>query len=780
MSNIAINTGLRAILTAQSALETLGHNISNANTPGYSRQRLMIGTELPLTVRGLLVGGGVKASSVQRSVDSLLNRRILGQVTVAGRLESRLTGMTEIEAMLGELDGQGIGSLMDDLFSSISQLSTDPEDAILTSGVGQAAVGLASRFNGLANSLGDMRRDTAKELEVRVSEVNEIARQMLALNEEIVQYEGGGLPANDLRDQREYLLQELSKRVDTNAIEDSNGALRVTVAGNTLVSSSRVYAMSVASDTDGDPRLKIEGANGFVPVSGGTIGGLISMTSQFVPGLDSELDALARNLILEMNRVHSTGIPSGGAFHNLVGSNAIADLDKDGKLRDELLSNAGLPFDVQSGQLHLNVTDEATGDVTQHSIQISKSHTTVGELLDAISKVPHLSADLDGFGRAQIVADGGYGFDFSPRLDPNPDSTGTLGGGKASLGTAQGPFGLADGDTLDLTVGGTSFSIAFDTADFEDINAATADEIAAVINANPSAQSAGLTAASVDGRLFVQTLTTGSGATFDVDGGSVLDELGWSAFAGTTISGHDNAVDVTVGGAYQGDQSDAYTFVPNMDGTIGTTPGLVIDVFDKGGNLVASLDVGEGYVPGTEVEVAQGITAKFGLGEVSATEGDMFALEVITDSDTSDVLVALGVNSFFTGTGAADIALREDLEQDPSQIATSLTGASGDNQLLLAMLGLQNKEIGDLGKSTFGQYYGDTIGSFGFEVSSTANALDSNESLMSSLDQLKQSVSGVNVDEELVDMVKYEQAFAAASQYINVINELQGELLNLL
>jgi flagellar hook-associated protein 1 FlgK len=185
-------------------------------------------------------------------------------------------------------------------------------------------------------------------------------------------------------------------------------------------------------------------------------------------------------------------------------------------------------------------------------------------------------------------------------------------------------------------------------------------------------------------------------------------------------------------------------------------------------------------VPGTELELAQGITAAFGLGELSATQGDLFQLDAVTDSDTSDVLVALGLNSFFTGTGAADIALRSDLELDPARIATSLSGSSGDNQLLLKMLGLQNQKVGDLGGKTLGQYYGGLIGGFGFDMASTENALDANDALMNSLDQLQQSVSGVNLDEELVDMVKYEQAFQAASQFINVINELQGELLNLL
>jgi flagellar hook-associated protein FlgK len=151
----------------------------------------------------------------------------------------------------------------------------------------------------------------------------------------------------------------------------------------------------------------------------------------------------------------------------------------------------------------------------------------------------------------------------------------------------------------------------------------------------------------------------------------------------------------------------------------------------------------------------------------------------VADSDTSDVLVALGLNSFFTGTGASDIALRADLEVDPTGISTSLSGANGDNQVLLSLLGLKETSVAGLGQSTFSQSYEKTVGDFGFETAAALNAFESNESLRASLEQLQQSVSGVNVDEELVDLVRFEQAFAAAGQYISVVNGLQDELMNL-
>lgn len=790
MTNIALRTGLRSLLSVQSMLDTIGHNIANANTPGFSRQRVHLASLPPVPVRGILVGQGVSAISVQRSVDTLLNGRLLSHMSVSGSLDRQITGMSEIESLLSELEGQGIGDLLDAFYTSVSDLSTTPGDSALQSGVTQAIHALTSQFHTVASGIASLRDDAAAEIRLRTKDVNLLAKTVLELNRRILETESAGVAANDLRDQRDVALEELARLADIEAIEDTRGHVRVLVAGNMLVGSNKTYEMTMAFDSNGDPAVQIEGATGFVPVSGGSIGGLLSLASQTGPTVDADLDQLARNLILELNRVHSTGIPSTGSFEILVGASELQDLDKDGQITDELLSRAGLPFDVVSGSLYVNVVeypaapgDQSTGNVTKHQIEITQTHTTVGDFLDALNAIPRISAGLDGFGRVRIMADDGYGFDFSRRLDTMPDSVGSFGGGRASLGTAgAGPFALVDGDTLDLTApaGGSSFSITFDGADFANIAVATAEEIAAVINADPNAQSAGVTASAVEGHLFVQTLATGATADFTVDGGTSLAALGLGAFAGVTISGHDNAVDAVIGGSYTGDANGVYTFQPNTDGTIGTTTGLMVDVYDANGKLVVSLDVGAGYTPGEELVVADGVTVSFGLGDLSATHGDLFALDVVSDPDSSDVLVALGLNSLLEGSGASDIALRKDIQLDPSLLASSGTGASGDNSALLDLLGTQDLASAGLGGRTFNGFYGEVASDFGFELGSAASALEANETLTASLEILRSQISGVNVDEEIVELMRYEQAFAAAAQFISVINELDDELLSIL
>ncbi|MEO6708633.1 MAG: flagellar basal body protein, partial [Planctomycetota bacterium] len=97
MSSLALNTGLKALLAAQSRLETIGHNVSNASTPGYSRQTLEVGTSGSMRIRGLIQGTGVEAQVVRRTVDHLLQTRLTNQGSVVARLEARVSGMGEAE-----------------------------------------------------------------------------------------------------------------------------------------------------------------------------------------------------------------------------------------------------------------------------------------------------------------------------------------------------------------------------------------------------------------------------------------------------------------------------------------------------------------------------------------------------------------------------------------------------------------------------------------------------------------------------------------------------------
>jgi flagellar hook-associated protein 1 FlgK len=152
----------------------------------------------------------------------------------------------------------------------------------------------------------------------------------------------------------------------------------------------------------------------------------------------------------------------------------------------------------------------------------------------------------------------------------------------------------------------------------------------------------------------------------------------------------------------------------------------------------------------------------------------------VADSDSSDVLVALGLNSLLTGSSAADVGVRADIEVDPGLLASSATGSPGDGSLLLELLDVEERDVAGLGGATFGEYYGNLVGEVGFGIGATHSALLTSDALLASLEARRDQVSGVSVDEEVASMLQYEQAFAAAAQYITVVNQLDEELLTLI
>ncbi|MEO1697979.1 MAG: flagellar hook-associated protein FlgK [Planctomycetota bacterium] len=775
--SLSTNIGLRALLTSQAALDTIGHNVANANTEGFSRQNLLISNSRPLNLRGLQLGHGVQADQVVRSVDELLNGRIVRQASTIGRLDAQLVEMQSVEALLGEPGGDGFGALLDGIFESLSALSANTEDIVNRTGAVQSTEDLITRFHQVSNEISQLQSDAQIKAQSLSDGVNVLASRIVDLNQEITQIEAvSGTVANDLRDQRDVALMALAERVDIQVRENTEGAVQVQVDGQLLVGASNVHPMSVDISADGQIEVRLEGGVRPVDPSGGEIAGLIEFSRAFASEVGAGLDAYALEIARALNSAHSTGVPLDGGFTQLRASNAVTDVDGDGEVADELLRDAGLPFDVNTGALYVHVIDETTQEVRTERIDVDPSRMTVQGFLDAISSIDGLTARLDTFGRVDIDATSGNRFHFGRPINSAPDAEGTFGGGRATTVSAfDGPFSLAGPATIDITGPGGPFSVTVDPATFETVGEGTAEEIAAALNADANFTGANLQASVVGERVAIQTVGEGSAESFQITGGTALTALG---IAPGTYAGQDLAVQVELSGTYDGLANDRWTFEPLGDGVIGTTPGLEVAVRDQNGAVLVTLDVGAGYAPGNAIDIADGMSVSFTVGEVRASDGHAFATDVIADSDTSDVLVAFGLNAYLTGTDARTIDIRDDIRRDPRLLAASATGAVGDGGALLDMIGAQSADVTALG-GTLGEYYGEIVGDVGFQIASAQSAQSIESDLMSSLEAQREEVSGVNVDEELVRMIQYEQAYSAAAQYLQVITQLNDTVLAL-
>ena len=779
-----IGSALRGLTAARLGMQTAGNNVANANTPGYSRQRVDLAAALPYAIAGnLQIGTGVDVRGITRLVDEGLERRLQLQLGLVGSAELDQARYREIESIFAEPD-EGLSNAYKDLFGAIDELRTDPGDRALRGGVIQAGNALGQGFRLVASRLADLAGSTFDEVRGLVRVVNEKAAAIATLNGQIIAAEANGSDANDLRDVRLQQLNDLGKLLDVRTIERSSGSLDVLVGGHLLVAGDRASALNTGKDGDGKTMVTVGNNRSRAIVAEGRIAALLRQEQAGVPGLTGRIDDLARNTILEWNRIHTTGMPASGPFRSLTASYGAVDGDGDGQRGDELLSQAGFVFPVENGELYVAVTNTATGAMERTRIAIDPTAMSLNDLAAAINGIDHLTASIDPTGRLRLAADDGYGFDFSPRLDPDPDGPGTFGGKKPSIGsTASGPYDLS-GQTFPVSftvttgtaTSPTATTVTFAPGDFVDPANVTVTELVAAINADlgPAGQ-----ARDVGGRLVIQSAQGGRASQLSLansGAGTALSALGLST---TTAVGRDRAVDIAVEGAFTGSDNEHFTFVPENDGTIGQTVDLRVRVLDGSGNLVTTLSVGRGYEPGQPIPLGNGIRVSFGAGTVSATNGNVFALDALADSDTSDVLVATGMNAFFLGSTAADIAVNPDLLGNPDRLAAGIGNAEGDAGNLTRIVSLRTLDLDGLDDNTIEDFYADIVGDIGFETSAANSALQAQASLLAQLNADREAVSGVNIDEEMIDMTRYQQSYEAAARFLAVAQEMTDTLINL-
>ncbi|HKE01123.1 MAG TPA: flagellar basal body rod C-terminal domain-containing protein, partial [Planctomycetota bacterium] len=151
------------------------------------------------------------------------------------------------------------------------------------------------------------------------------------------------------------------------------------------------------------------------------------------------------------------------------------------------------------------------------------------------------------------------------------------------------------------------------------------------------------------------------------------------------------------------------------------------------------------------------------------------------DSDTSDILVAVGLNSFFTGSNAGDIDVRETLAADPDLVSASITGASGEGANALRMLSIgDDKSLPTLGGNTLAGFLGKYTADVGFDSKRSMDLEDAQQSLVDDLVSRREEVSGVSMEEEMANLVRFQQQFQAAGRYIQTVQDLSGSLLEIL
>jgi flagellar hook-associated protein 1 FlgK len=314
-----LNMGTRSLAAQQLGTQVAGNNLANVNTPGYARQRLQIqtGITVPSTLGPL--GTGADGVGIKQLRDVVLDRQIISEASVEGQLKARQQGLQYVQASIGQrIDSSGTGTQhgiaeeMSELFAAFQSVSSSPtERQVLI----LKAQNLAAQFNQVSTRLDNVESGLNESINVDVKQANLILTDIAKLNSEIQKTERSGTgQANDLRDVRQKRMEELAGIVKFTSTETPDGALDITIDGQTMVSGA-VLLDSLQTYDSGGGKLLLRTATGQANLEpgGGSLHGNIDIRDTSLAAMQRDIDLLASTLVTQVNAAHSGGFSLSGS-----------------------------------------------------------------------------------------------------------------------------------------------------------------------------------------------------------------------------------------------------------------------------------------------------------------------------------------------------------------------------------------------------------------------------------------------------------------------------------
>jgi len=309
-----LDIGASALRAAQQLLDTAAHNVANANTPGYSRQRVNLVAAPPYTYpafnrSGLpgQIGTGVNVMAITRIRDNFLDLQVQTQTGLQGQWDARQQELSKVEAIFPEPSDSGLGGTLSKYWNAWQDIAADPTSTAARSALTEQAQALATDINRDATQLGIIRTGINAQVTDKVQTINDLATQIATLNGQIQRVSVTGDNPNDLLDQREQLLEQLSAVVPTQVLTRADGTISVLLGGTDLV--NNVYARKLDTQTGPTGDLTPVWADGtaFTPPSG-ALKALTDFRDVDLASYQSQLDSLAQGIADATNALHERGV----------------------------------------------------------------------------------------------------------------------------------------------------------------------------------------------------------------------------------------------------------------------------------------------------------------------------------------------------------------------------------------------------------------------------------------------------------------------------------------
>jgi flagellar hook-associated protein 1 FlgK len=313
-------TGRLGMQASKAAIATTGHNIANANTEGFSRQRVHTETAPPQQAGGskALVGSGTLISSVERVNDEYIEKALRNSNRDLSHYEEKDLVLKQTEDIFNELNGAGVNRLLSRFFNEFRKLSNEPDNEAVRQSVREASQSLANDFHRIRADVEGVQAHIDARIEGHTQEVNALANDIRDLNTRIQHQELGGASANDLCDKRDVALKKLASFMDISSRKENNNQITVEIKGvGPLVvgpNAERTYVERTPADEQGkaenayDLKTSASAAATIThAVKGGKIGALLEVRDQTLTTILDRLDELAMNVTNAVNEIHEQG-----------------------------------------------------------------------------------------------------------------------------------------------------------------------------------------------------------------------------------------------------------------------------------------------------------------------------------------------------------------------------------------------------------------------------------------------------------------------------------------
>ena len=668
-----LGIGASGVISYKSALDTIGHNISNANTEGYSRQRVDLAASLPSYKGYGYVGNGVQVKSIERLYDKFVETQIRSSTSNQAEFETYYSYATQLDNLLAD-ENLSLDPSIQNFFNAVQELADNPFSSISREFLLAESNTLVNRMNYLNGQLGDTRARLNQDLAVSVNGINNIANSLAEINQSITASTGmaNGMQPNDLLDQRDQLIKSLSELTNVTTVMQDNGAVNVFIgSGQALVIDTEARSLTVTNNAADASRKEISFITDSSSVTitrqltGGRVGGMLNFQDEVLDASQNELGRVVVGLVEQFNAQHQLGADLsgslGGTFFTAPTPDALANADNSGT-GAVAVAFSNLPLS--------NYSDLTASDYELRSTDGGDNYTLTRLSDNTIFNIDVTTATT-------LAADG---------FETVPGTPATV---------------TVDGFTLSITAG----AAAGDRFQIQPTRDAASEVALAITDASTIAAAGPLRASEA------------------VDGNGMPTNVGTAAITQPVVS---STADLPLSGS-GGDIT--LTFNPNAGGA--GVPG-----FGVTGALPAFLL----YDPATE---STGKTLTF----TTDTKGDM--------SFSISGLPATG-DSF---------------------TITDNTTPAGDNRNALALAGIQQSQNMINGTASLQESYSQMVSSIGADSRRAEINMQSHQGLLDQAILTRDSISGVNLDEEAANLLRYQQAYQAAAQVVTVANTLFDTLL---